>query len=376
MPLKCLNFGEPIFSFDIQPEEWEILRDQNALTRSLRMPCCDAGVVLKTSKLGTRYFAHARKGPCTTASESAEHILAKSVIAEAVKRAGWPVETEHFGVTSSGEIWIADVLARSSRTRQIAFEVQWSRQTEEETLRRQAKYAEAGVRCMWLMRQHDLPKGQQIPAFRLVFDATKTKFTIKIPSVLHSIYMSVCDKDEPQYWSQSIELGRFIEGALQGKLKFRPALNKTLPLEVDAAAISCWRCKKPTRIITGLTFLSERVLPGCANVHTSIYSFDEIENGQQILASLLPNSLLKQYHIGRLKSRYSTTSKTSYLSNGCAHCDAIMGRFYDHEVAWDSQPIFEVEAYLDGQWATQLKHIESLDVWWFEEEQEGSALPR
>ena len=37
------------------------------------MPCCEADAIPKTSRRGTAFFAHARKGDCTTAPESDEH---------------------------------------------------------------------------------------------------------------------------------------------------------------------------------------------------------------------------------------------------------------------------------------------------------------
>ncbi len=76
MPLKCLNGNEEVYAFNFSSDEdWEDLRKENSKTKALRMPCCNALVTLRTSKLGTKHFAHARIGSCTTAPEKAEHLM-------------------------------------------------------------------------------------------------------------------------------------------------------------------------------------------------------------------------------------------------------------------------------------------------------------
>ncbi len=68
MPLRCVT-GQPpvsILAFDLSCPEWEALSARNRQDRHLRMPCCGAQVVLRTSPLGTHFFAHkAREGTCS-----------------------------------------------------------------------------------------------------------------------------------------------------------------------------------------------------------------------------------------------------------------------------------------------------------------------
>lgn len=372
MPLKCLFGTEEVYAFEVESDEaWETLRTENAASRSLRMPCCGSAVVLRTSPLGTRHFAHSRRGPCTTAPESAEHLLAKLVIIDGIRRTAWAAKPEQEGSTASGDKWKADVLAMKDSTKnQVAFEVQWSRQTDEETRQRQTRYKDAGVRGLWLFRQYDFPMEKGTPAFRLIFDEKTKSFLVAIPSPFyHPNYVSNREKDKPLYWQQSVELSRFVEGALTGKLHFGAALNKKMPLEVEAAATECWRCHKETSIITGLVFAAGKVLPGCPNIYASIYSFDELgSSGSKILMSMLPSKLLRQHGIGVVKSRYSKMERKSYLSNGCVHCDVLQGKNFDHEVAYGSEKVFDVEVVLDATWATQLLGDSShLYRWWFDD---------
>lgn len=186
MPLKCLRGTDEVYAFEVESDEdWAFLRNENAAAKNLRMPCCGASVVLRTSPLGTRHFAHARRGPCSTAPESAEHLLAKLIIIEGIRRAAWIAKPEQEGETQSGEAWKADVLAvppQQLNKKHAAFEVQWSRQTEEETRRRQERYKEADVRGMWFFRQHDFPVEKETPAFRLLFDKESRSFNVALPS--------------------------------------------------------------------------------------------------------------------------------------------------------------------------------------------------
>jgi competence CoiA-like predicted nuclease len=105
---------------------------------ALTLPCGLPGH-LRTSRLGTRHFAHnPGGGGCAEhVRETAQHLLAKSIIIRAASAAGWHAEPE-----SRGDGWVADVLATKDG-RRIAFEVQWSAQTRDEYQHRQGRYEAA-----------------------------------------------------------------------------------------------------------------------------------------------------------------------------------------------------------------------------------------
>lgn len=148
MPLNCLDGLRRLYSYRYSPSEWDEIAGANRIARTLRMACCGSAVVLKRSKYGTQFFAHAKKGECSSAPESHEHLRAKEIIAKAVELAGWSACVEHRDPENQ---WVVDVLALREGC-QIAFEVQLSAQPPEETLRRYNRYQAGGVSSVWLLK--------------------------------------------------------------------------------------------------------------------------------------------------------------------------------------------------------------------------------
>ncbi len=361
-----------MFAFDFDElSAWNALRESNAKDRNLRMPCCGACVVLRTSPLGTRHFAHAKRGPCTTAPETAEHLLAKRKVVEGIRRTGWTVKTEQEGTTPEGERWRADVLATKGKGR-VAIEVQWSRQEVEETFRRQSRYDDAEVRGLWLFRQHDFPVSEFVPAFRLVLDDKSKSFTVLLPSPSYSPeWIKSKHKDESRYWSQTIGLEDFAEGVVSGRLKFFPIINRTVPMDVFVTSAVCWRCNAETKLVTRIVFAASRTLPGHPDIPASLQSLGELIEGPERVASWLPRSLLKKHGIGALRVRQSgldVENREPYLSNGCIKCDAMQTRWFEDKLEADEEFALSVDVVFDALLAYHLPHIDHIVFrWWFDE---------
>jgi competence protein CoiA len=380
--LKCLRGEEEIFAFDVEDAAaWKRLQESNAAARDLRMPCCGAAVVLRTSPLGTRHFAHARRGPCTSAPETAEHQLAKRTVVEGIRRTAWGVRTEQEGSAPDGERWRADVLAAKGKAR-IAVEIQWSRQDGEETLRRQDRYEAAGVRGLWLFRQFDLPMFLDvIPAFRLRFDAAAKSFSVSLPSALYDPgRIRPKDKDDPKWWSQTVELSKFAEGAVSGKLRFAPTLGATVPLEIHATPATCRLCGEQTRLVTFMTLAASKDFPGHPNIPISLRTLDGVLGGPEFVERWLPASLLAKNGIGPLRVRKSgldIENRESYLSNGCVGCGAMQARWFEDRLSGeDEELVLSVDVVLDGAIAVQLPNFGShINHWWFDEREPEAGGP-
>jgi hypothetical protein len=372
MPLKCLSPNGQEYAFRHTGESWTELKAAKAAKNHLRMSCCGAQVVLKRSNRGTPFFAHARRGPCTTAPESAEHLLAKDIIARSAEALGWTAMTEESGTSPSGKGWIADVLCRTPRLKSsIAFEVQWSSQNAEETEARQATYRESRVRGLWLMRQPVIPISHLTPAFQLRVDSKEETPIVRLPSSGYTeIMINRNTATEPRNWSQSIPLDEFVRGALTKRLKFAPALNATVPIRVHAAEATCWKCSKQTTRLLHVEFAVDEVFPSHGNHRINR---DDIETaapqGETWLAKYLPNELLASVGIGAIKRRYSRTVRSSYLSNGCVHCGALQGAFIEHEIASEANPVLTSHAVIEPWVANTVSGARFVNRWWFDRDQ-------
>ncbi|MDR2886942.1 MAG: hypothetical protein LBV26_02910 [Bacteroidales bacterium] len=139
MPLRAYIDNEEIVSIDLTDEQWNDLKKRIKSKDSLlTLPCCKQEGFLRTSSKGLKHFVHSKSNyNCDWEPESPEHLRAKIAIMEACRENGWKAIPE-FSETN----WRADVLAIQNE-KKIAFEVQWSKQTFEETKFRQDRYKES-----------------------------------------------------------------------------------------------------------------------------------------------------------------------------------------------------------------------------------------
>lgn len=227
MPIRAASDQGDIHAFALDAEQWAELK-ATYKELNLHMPCCGVAAVPKTSTRRTYFFAHARRGECTTADESPEHLYCKSLIAKAALDAGWAVTTERAGVSPDGEEWVADVFCEKG-TAKLALEVQMSPQTDEETVRRQRRYKASGVRGAWFFgaraRRGSTDFGQDTPAFSLQ------------PIVIGEL---------PTIEQFGMSLPAFVTALLQGRVAWTvPSYSK--PHLVEFIEDTCWACKKPVK---------------------------------------------------------------------------------------------------------------------------------
>ena len=172
MPLRAYLDNEEIISIDQTDDRWKDLKKLIKKNSSLQLACCKQNGFLRTSSKGLKHFVHTRlENTCDWKPESPEHLKAKIEIIEACKENGWKAIPEY-----SEANWRADVLAIQNEKR-IAFEVQWSKQSFEETRLRQERYKESNVRGCWFFRTApnelreffytSLIADKDIPAFKI-----------------------------------------------------------------------------------------------------------------------------------------------------------------------------------------------------------------
>ena len=347
MPLRCLNShdGKSLLAIDLTPAGWDQLRADNLKKRHLSMPCCNAGVVLKTSKLGTRFFAHKRIGDCTVTGETEHHLKLKTIAVEVARSFGWDAETEVSGKTPDGEEWIADMLATKGEAK-VAIEIQWSPQTSDETLRRQRRYADSGVRCLWLMRQN----------LRDGFWGTEELPVAKVAeSNDGGDYMAHLEFSHNQV--QCFDVRQFLQAAFSGRFHYQVPEGCLGAVSVWVGPIRCWRCKKDTNIITS-------VQVDLLGTEPSVLRISDLGGHPSIVRKVVEH-IPEHLKVGEIRPRFSKTEGGSYLSNGCGHCDALIGRFFEHDAWYLDSEVGRFPVRVDEDWLSLMQGWEGWAVYSF-----------
>ncbi|ANK92754.1 MULTISPECIES: competence protein CoiA [Rhizobium] len=329
MPLRCISSEGDELSFEHDADSWAALRERNARERHLSFTCCNAGVILKTSSLGTRYFAHQVRGGCDTAPETQEHLRAKTIICKALKDAGWIATPEHRMIDAAG-VCIADVLGKRSAeaSKGIAFEVQWSPQLAEITNARTVRYNGHGLRSLWFMKRPMPLNSRDVPVTRLV--PTDDGFDIYIPSevlVRGAEYMSSREVADLASWRRCGTLAEFVRGAVEGRFRFGLASEFDVRLTVGGVANWCYSCGAEVQPATWIVLDLGHLNPDFPNILVEIHELGEVEGSlaERILESInarLPS--VGGYRLGQRKPKESTAT---YLANICG-CGAFLSRSY------------------------------------------------
>lgn len=325
MPLRCIDprTNSSVHAFDVALADWELLASENRRLRHLVMPCCKSAVVLKTSRRGTQFFAHKSDsgGGCGERGETEEHLRLKQLAVEVARAHGWDANTEVAGATPFGDAWKADVMATNGSAR-VAIEIQWSPQLDEETLRRQARYNASGVRGLWLLRQSAFPSSPELPAARVEGnkDAGFTAFV------------------QTGGREQSVTVAEFLAAALSDRLRFGVTQGVDARVSLQTGEMSCWSCGADTTIVTSVD----------VSIGPHVWPFSVGALGEHPLLLDEVRGRFDGPSVRAIKHRFSRTQGNSYLSNGCTHCDALIGAFYEHE-AWGERTLGSYNRVVDEQ---------------------------
>ena len=287
MPLRCLDeHGASLHAFALPPLDWAALTADNRLRRHLRMACCDARISLKRSALGLQFFAHVVRGGCLTGDESPDHLALKQLAVDAARRHGWDAETE-----VAGDGWRADVLATRGRMR-VAIEVQWSSQNDGETLRRQAQYAAAGVRGLWLFRQRSFPASAEVPALRVAGSAQRG------------------------YTVLGVDVAVAFDAAFARRLSFGFPLGAIAAARIVAGVAECWGrdCGALTRIVARI-----ELRHGASQCSIDVKDLPLGSASTRALIAALPIGDM----LGHVRPRRDAKDGMA-MTNGCFRCDRLL----------------------------------------------------
>ncbi|MEE2001644.1 competence protein CoiA family protein [Alkalimonas sp. MEB108] len=258
MPLRAELQGETLFSHKMSPAEWDKLKKSDS-NKLLTLPCCNQRAVVKTSPLGTQFFAHYRKSEdCISQPESKEHLRLKAIVSAAAESAGWTVTTEYMGHSKNGDKWIADVYCTKGKAK-VALEIQLSPQTAKELKVRHKRYFDSGVRAAWFMKDSVYVNSGHcsIQAF--------PRFQIK-----H--FMD--DRSTPQMADYPLSVADFVKTLLTGGLVWKEDKDSTLLYYMES---NCWKCKVKLHIPIGMgdTMNSNfdnyiKTVPNCSTFYSDL----------------------------------------------------------------------------------------------------------
>lgn len=313
MPLRAAINGEEKISINYSDEEWEVLKrgleDNNI---SVLLPCCHQRGALRKSPKGLKHFLHIKdQDTCNWKPESAEHLKAKVEIIKACQENGWHAIPEY-----SENDWRADVLA-SKDGKRIAFEMQWSNQTNDDTATRQERYKASNVRGCWFFRT--IPK--QLRYYGDEYLALKEMPFFKIVKSESDLFI--------EFNKTHYGLTEFVGNLLNGKLKFSEKYNPAAEQEIDILFFThfCWKCHRHQHLYTVKSSLKSI----CGNTMISDYSEEDMDLLPEVIDAVRDIINTEQQHgfkIGEIKMRYSNTVQDSYLSFGCYYCDALFGDWF------------------------------------------------
>lgn len=309
MPLVGLVDGSDTVSTSLGEDAWLLLQGAVRSRKSTLTLACGSPGHLRTSPLGTHFFAHhPGAGGCGLhGPETAEHLLAKKIIVEAAQAAGWVARPE-----VSGDGWVADVLAERGGVR-IAFEVQWSRQTGDDYLLRQDRYAASGVRAAWFVRH----------------EASVPAPTGRLPVFLLSAHGDTMTAD---LGGEVMPLSAAVALLLDGKVKYREYVSNGQPsqLTVDYHETACHKCTRPFLIweVNG-----ERITGPCgrsqsASLMTGPWATDRPEAAPAVRRAGGAVADRTGRRLANLQRRRTQMSGSTYMAFCCPHCGFTFGDFF------------------------------------------------
>lgn len=318
MPLRCVDeAGYHIHSFALDTEQWTLLKAKNRANKHLSMPCCSRGVVLKTSPLGTRFFAHSRRGDCASKPESAEHLMLKSQVAMAIAAAGWEVATEVRGVSREGQLWIADVMATRGNKR-FAVEIQWSKQSHKVTVDRDSRYRYSGVRCLWLFRQKPI-RTSSVPAMQVTQDKNG-EFAVLIGNrELMNPLVSSIESMVPVNPTR-VPIEAFITRVFSGSNLWFGVFRKGHRVQIKLSGRSgqCQECLGGITVVTSL-WVIDPISGNSLSVEPN-----QMAEFSTLLDQIDPE-LSHRHGIGPFKRTSDSSWGGGGLLNTCPHCSARTG---------------------------------------------------
>lgn len=336
MPLRAVIENKEVISSFLTKNEWEELKNR-VKENNIKVIIAQTSKngYLRISKKGLQHFVHKNgEKPDGWKPESPQHLLAKNEILLGCQDAGWNAVPEY-----AENEWIADIIA-SKGSHRIALEVQWSNQTYERTIERQEKYNQDKVRACWFFKK--LPK--ELSKWSNSLSADKSLPLFKIDEEENGEFLV-------EFYNQKIALRKFTFSLLSGEIKYCNNVKAKLKQKITANFFktNCWKCKAEQNAY----FISGDFDSECGinvSIENRMWDNNNLEYDSQVLeavSNFLKTEKGTHIKLGKIKSRYSHTTKSSYMSFGCYKCDSIFGDFYLSKESFNARVYEEIDEELE-----------------------------
>lgn len=220
--------------------------------------------------------------------------------------------------------WNADVLV-TYQTYKVAFNICKTPRKIEETYKIMRKDRVCG--CWLLMPSNtSYTISQNLPCFKLTEDSA-------------NLYVTINSNIYNENNCEILNFDTFISNLIKGNIRFTKSIIVKY-IEVCFIKIKCWNCNK----INNIYFINRYISSDGISVSCDDFQLDGYENYNYLenlefnptiinaIENYIKKHPTKNLIMGKIKSRYSNTMKTSYMSFGCAFCDKLFGKFYIQEV--------------------------------------------
>lgn len=196
-----------INSISLSDEEWATIRSEShhSGTSPLASPITGAPMHCKKRRdTGLRFFSCFTGGhDGLTEPETTHHVTLKRIIMETATAMGFNASVEHVHKDERQTVdWIADTYIERCSHWPLVFEVQWSKQSDEEFDRRTDRYHKDKVSVIWLDRHlkpddlNDWMHDDKVPyigrSLRLPLKQTDDGYKVYWDGDWHSVSHTVC----------------------------------------------------------------------------------------------------------------------------------------------------------------------------------------
>lgn len=153
-----------------------------------------------------------------------------------------------------------------------------------------------------------------------------------------------------EYYStknDKLKIQDFISLIIQGKIRWLKE-SKAKYVDISFGKNKCWRCHRESDVYAIYQVISEDGIRLDHNMADIDFTFlPSVVRGALKYVKEHPE---RKIIMGTIKKRYSKTVRDSYMSFGCAFCDALFGNFYlrhpdigDYD--FEEQTVFDIDEF-------------------------------